>query len=120
MYRIMAFFASGLVSFLLVGTVVAQQLSSASMETKPIVGGRLNTTVVRQISGTVKEIDLTAQTFSIKNRRGEQSFSITPETLLKRGRTNLKLAALQPESKVTVTYLDREGKKQASIIKLKK
>ena len=120
MFRIMAFFASGLVSFLLVGTVVAQQLSTSSMESKPVLGGRLNASAVRHMSGTVKEIDLRAQTISIKNRRGEQSFSITPETQLKRGRTHLKLTALQPESNVTVTYWDREGKKQASIIKLKK
>ena len=90
------------------------------MESKPVVSGRVNVSAVRQMSGTVKEIDLKAQTLSIKNRRGEQSFSITPETQLKKGRTHLKLAALQPESKVTVSYWDREGKKQASIIKLKK
>ena len=120
MYRVFAFFASGLVSFLLVGTVVAQQLASGSLEVKPVIDGRLKTVAVRQISGTVKEIDLAAKTFSIKNRRGEQNFMITPETQVKRGRAHLNLAALQSESEVTVTYWDREGKKQASIIKLKK
>jgi hypothetical protein len=120
MYRILAFFASGIVSFLLVGTVVAQQIASSSLETKPVMGERVKAAVVRQMNGTVKGIDLAAQTVSIKNRKGEQSFLITPETQVKKGRARLKLAELKPESRVTVTYWDRDGKKQASIIKLRK
>lgn len=120
MYRVLAFFASGLVSFLLVGTVVAQQLASSSLETKPIIGERVKAAAVRHMSGTVKGVDLVAQTLSIKNRKGEQSFLITPETQVKKGRSHLKLAELRPESRVTVTYSDREGKKQASLIKVKK
>jgi len=120
MYRAFVFFASGLVSFLLVGTVVAQQLTSSSLEVKPVIGERLKAEAVRHMSGTVKGIDLVAQTVSIKNRKGEQSFVITPETQLKRGRQNLKLDGLRPESKVTVSYLERDGKKLANIIKVKK
>lgn len=120
MYRVFAFFASGLVSFFLVGTVVAQQLASSSLEVKPVIGERLKADAVRHMNGTVKGIDLVAQTVSIKNRKGEQSFLITPETQLKKGRARLKLAELKPESRVTVTYSDREGKKQASVIKVKK
>jgi len=120
MFRIMTFFASGLVSFLLVGTVVAQQLASSSLQVKPVTAERLKAADLRQTSGTVKEIDVAAQPFTINNRRGEQSFSMTSETQLKRGRAHLKLTSLQPESEVTVTYRDHEGKKQARIIKLKK
>ncbi|MBI3611117.1 MAG: hypothetical protein HY204_10520 [Nitrospirae bacterium] len=120
MYRILAFFASGLFSFLLVGPVAAQQLTSSSLEVKPVIDGRLKTAAVHQISGTVKAVDLTAHTLSIKNRRGEQSFVITPETQLKRGREHLRLDGLKVESEVTVTYWDRDGKKQARLIRLKK
>ncbi|MBI3597456.1 MAG: hypothetical protein HY203_09915 [Nitrospirae bacterium] len=120
MYRTLAFFGSGLVSFLLVGTVVAQQLASSSLEVRPVVDGQMKMAAVRHITGTVKDVDLTAHTFSIKNRRGEQNFVITPETQLKRGRERLRLDGLQPDSKVTVSYWDRNGKKEAGVIKLTK
>jgi len=70
--------------------------------------------------GTVKNVDLAAHTFTIKNRRGEQTFVISPETQLKKGRERLRLDGLQPESKVTVSYWDRNGKKEAGVIKLSK
>ncbi|MBI3995922.1 MAG: hypothetical protein HY349_08105 [Nitrospirae bacterium] len=120
MYRVLAFFASGLVSFLLVGTVVAQQIASSSLETQPVAGERVKAAAVRHMSGTVKGIDLVAQTLSVKNRKGEQNFVITPETQVKKGRAKLKLADLKSDSKVTVTYWDREGTKQASVVKVKK
>ena len=120
MYRVLAFFAAGLVSFLLVGTVVAQPLTSSSSEPKPVIGERVKSVSTHQMSGTVQGIDLVAQTVSIKNRKGEQSFLITPETQVKKGRAHLKLAELKPASRVTVTYWDREGKKQASVIKVNK
>jgi hypothetical protein len=120
MYRIAAFLGSGLVSFLLVSTVVAQQLASTSLEVKPTTEGRMKMAAVRHLTGTVKDVDLTAHTFTIKNRRGEQNFVITPETQLKKGRERLRLDGLQPESKVTVSYWDRNGKKEAGVIKLSK
>jgi hypothetical protein len=120
MYRILAFLSSGLFSFLLVSTVVAQQLASTSLEVKPAADGRLKMAAVRHLTGTVKDVDLAAHTFTIKNRRGEQNFVITPETQLKRGRERLRLDGLQPESKVTVSYWDRNGKKEAGVIRLSK
>ncbi|HTN42933.1 MAG TPA: hypothetical protein VMN77_03960 [Nitrospiria bacterium] len=120
MFRIAAFLASGFVSFLLVSTVVAQQLASTSLEVKPAADGRLKMAAVRHLSGTVKDVDLTAHTLTIKNRRGEQSFVISPETQLKKGRERLRLDGLQRESKVTVSYWDRDGKKEAGVIQLAK
>ncbi|HUK55295.1 MAG TPA: hypothetical protein VLY20_01400 [Nitrospiria bacterium] len=120
MFRIAAFLASGFVSFLLVSTVVAQQLASTSLVVRPVAQGQMKTADVRHITGTVKDVDLTAHTFSIKNRRGEQSFVISPETQLKRGRERLRLDGLQPESKVSVSYWDHNGKKEAGVIKLTK
>jgi hypothetical protein len=120
MFRIAAFFASGIVSFLLVSTVVAQQLASTSLEVKPAADGRLKMAAVRHLTGTVKDVDLTNHTFTIKNRRGEQSFVISPETQLKKGREHLRLDGLQPESEVTVSYWDRNGKKEAGVIQLAK
>jgi len=120
MYRIAAFLGSGLVGFLLVSTVVAQQLASASLEVKPVVDERLKMAHVYHMKGTVKGIDLTNHTLTIKNRRGEQNFMITPETQLKKGREHLRLDGLQPESNVTVSYWDRDGKKQAGVIQLAK
>jgi len=120
MYRILVFLGSGLVSFLLVSTVVAQQLASTSLEVRPVADGQMKMAVVRHLTGTVKDVDLAAHTFTIKNRRGEQSFVISPETQLKKGRERLRLDGLQPETKVTVSYWDRNGKKEASVIKLSK
>lgn len=120
MYRIFAFLASGLISFLLVGTVVAQQLASSSINVKPAISERTMPAAVRHMSGTIKEIDLAAHTLSLKSRRGEQSFMINSETQVKRGRTHLRLDGLRSDSQATVTYLELDGKKQARIIKLKK
>jgi hypothetical protein len=120
MYRILAFLGSGLFSFLLVSTVVAQQLASTSLDVRPVADEQMKMAAVRHLTGTVKNVDLAAHTFTIKNRRGEQSFVISPETQLKKGRERLRLDGLQPESKVTVSYWDRNGKKEAGVIKLSK
>jgi len=45
---------------------------------------------------------------------------ITSETQLKKGREHMRLDGLQPESNVTVSYWDRDGKKQAGLIQLAK
>lgn len=119
MYRILTFFVSGLVSFLLIGTGVAQQLRTSSPEAKPEIGVRPETAALHQMQGTVKDIDLVAQTLRIKNRRGEQDFSITPKTQFKKGRAHLKLAELKPGSEVMVKYREQDGKKQASIVRLR-
>jgi hypothetical protein len=120
MFRIAAFLASGFISFVLVGTVVAQQLASTSLEVTPVAEPQLKMATAHHFSGTVKAVDLTAHTISIKGRRGEQSFVISPGTQLKQGRKRLRLDGLRPESKVTVTYRDRDGKKEAGIIRLSK
>ncbi|MBI3811565.1 MAG: hypothetical protein HY283_05100 [Nitrospirae bacterium] len=119
MYRAFVFFASGLVSFLLVGTVVAQQLASGSLEVRPVIDGRLKTASLHHMTGTVKEVDLVGHTMSLKSRHGDQSFVITPDTQLKRGRQHLRLDGLRLESEVTVSYLERDGKRLANIIKVK-
>ena len=120
MSRIIAFFVSGLVSFFIVGTVVAEKLAATSLESKPAIAVRTEKPKVYQMSGTIKGVDLVGQTIQVKNRRGEKSFSITPETQFKKGRTrlNMKLGELAPGSKIIVKYWDRDGERQASIIKL--
>jgi len=118
MHRILTFFVTGLVGLLLIGTAVAQQLAAGSLEPKPAIAARPKAVGLHQMTGTVKGVDLVAQTFNIKNRRGEENFSITPGTQLKKGRVHLKLAELRPGTEVTVKYRDQEGKKQASIIKV--
>jgi hypothetical protein len=120
MFRIAAFLASGFISFLLVSTVVARQLDATTLQVRPVADGKIKMTGVHHFSGTVKEVDLTAHTFSIKGRRGEQRFVISPETQFKKGREKLRIDGLRPESKVTVTYRDRDGKKEAGIIRLAK
>ena len=119
MYRILTFLMSGLVGFLLVGTVMAQQLAAGSLEVKPGIATRPQAAAVHQMTGTVKSIDLVDQILSVKNKRGEQNFSITPETRVKKGRVHLKLAELKPGSEVTVKYWLHDGKKQAGSVKLK-
>lgn len=120
MFRIAAFLASGFISFLLVGTVVARQLDSTTLQVRPVADGKIKMAATHRASGTVVEVNLTAHTFSIKNRRGEHHFVISPETQFKKGRKRLELDGLRPESKVTVTYRDRDGKKEAGIIRLSK
>jgi len=119
MYRAFVFFASGLVSFLLVGTVVAQQLTGGSVQVRPVADGRMKAAALHHVSGTVSGVDLVGHTMSVKSRRGDQSFVITPETKLKRGRQNLRMDGLRPESEVTVSYQERDGKWLAHIIKVK-
>lgn len=120
MFRIAAFLASGFISFLLVSTVVAQQLASTSLEVRPVADGKIKMATAHHVTGTVKEVDLSGHTFSLKTRRGDQHFVISPGTQLKKGRAKLGIDGLRPESKVTVTYRDSDGKKEAGIIKLSK
>ena len=121
MFRIMMFFVSGLLSFCLVGTVVAQQLAGTALEIKPVLSSKPDMPTVHQMSGTVQEVDLVSNTIRIKNRRGEKSFSVTPETQFKKGRAHLKgkLTEFKAGTKVVVKYWERDGVRQASLIKLK-
>jgi len=120
MFRIAAFFVSGFVSFLLVSTVVARQLDATTLQVRSVADRHITMAAPHRVTGTVKEVDLAAKTFSIKTRRGDQHFVISPETQLKKGREKLRMDGLKAESKVTVTYRDRDGKKVAGIIKLAK
>jgi hypothetical protein len=79
----------------------------------------MKTVGLHHMTGTVKAVDLVGHTLSIKGRRGEESFVITPDTQLKRGRQHLRMDGLRPESDVTVSYLERDGKRLADIIKVK-
>jgi len=120
MFRITAFLVSGFASFLLVSTVVARQLESTTLEVRPVADRQLRMDAPHHATGMVKEVDLDGKTFSIKTRRGDQSFVISPETQLKKGREKMRIDGLRPDSKVTVTYRDHDGKKVAGIIQLAK
>jgi hypothetical protein len=120
MFRFVAFLVSGFVSFLLVSTVVARQLDATTLQVRPVADRQLKMNAPHRLTGTVKEVDLAAKTFSIKTRRGDQHFVISTETQLKKGREKMRMDGLRPDSKVTVIYRDRNGKKVAGIIRLSK
>lgn len=120
MFRIAAFLASGFISFLLVSTVVARQLDATTIQVRPVADGIIKMARAHRVTGTVKAVDLAAKTFSLKTRRGDQHFVISSGTQLKKGRAKLGIDGLRPESKVTVIYRDRGGKKEAGIIRLAK
>ena len=101
------------------GTGMAQTLAVPSAGSAPeaVVGKKIGR--AHQMNGIVKGVDLAGKTLSIRNHRTEQTFVISPETKLKKGRSVLKLADLQPGTEVLVKYREFDGKKQAGIIKIK-
>ncbi len=111
-----------LVVFMLVlsGPVVSVMPALASQEAEKNTLEALKGLKLRQHTGVIMAVDLDKQRLVIKNRRGEHSISITPETQVKKGREKFTQADLKPGIKVTVRYWVQDGEKIARIVKLPK
>ena len=117
-----------IVSFLIVAcmltifssSVLAQEAVSALPTAGKSTIEALKGLKLRQHSGVIKEVDLVDHRLVIKNRRGEQIFSMTPETQVKKGRKKFTRNDLKLGVKVTVRYWENKGEKIARIVKLHK
>lgn len=113
--------------FLIVGVMILGLTGSVSArETLPLqpvspdwVRVKAEAAEVRQMTGTVKVIDLVEGTLELKNRRTEKSFSISGDTQFKQGRNRLELKDLKPGTRVIVKYKDLGEINEARIISLK-
>jgi len=100
--------------------ILAEPIPAASQEAKASTLETLQGLELRQHTGVISSVNLDEQRLVIKNRRGEQTFSIVTETQVKKGREKVKLAVLESGMKVTVRYWEQEGRKIARIVKLEK
>lgn len=75
----------------------------------------------RQLSGELSVFDAAAQSFTIKNRRGQtETFTFPSDLRVKRGRESLRPADLMPGTRVTVHYWEKEGRKTAQRVSIEK
>lgn len=119
MYKYSTWIVLGFLVFVMNDSGMAQTLAvtSSGVAQEATVGKKIG--AVRQMTGTVKTVDLVGKTLNIKNHRSEQIFVISPETKVKKGRVALKLTELRPGAEVLVNYREFDGQKQAGIIKVK-
>ena len=70
--------------------------------------------------GMVVSTDAIANTVvvSSKGKKEDQTFSVMPTSKIMKGKTELKLADLEKDAKVTVTYMEENGAMNASAIKV--
>ncbi len=119
MIRMTAFLISGLVTFILVGSVVANQLADSSIAIRPEIESKSQIASSRQMVGRISAINHLEKTFRVKNQRAERQFSITPDTEIRKGRSRSVWNDLKPGSNVAVKYAVNDGLNQAHIVRLK-
>jgi translation elongation factor EF-G len=96
----------------------AEPTPSAPRKAKTSTVEAMKNLKLQQSTGVISSVDLERQSLIVKNRRGEQAFSVASETQVKKGREKFKPTELKPGMKVTVRYWEQEGRKIARIIKL--
>ena len=75
---------------------------------------------LRQHSGVITSFDPAQGSLIIKNRKGQYHLSMTPDTVVKKGRVKIGRDELKPGISVTVRYWERKGEKIARIVSLPK
>jgi hypothetical protein len=71
-------------------------------------------------SGILQSVDLDGQSLTVKNRRGEESFKILPDTRVTRGRKRIQQGDLGEGMKVTIAYEKVDGEKIARSVRVAK
>ncbi len=72
----------------------------------------------RSYTGTIVSTDAVANSIIIKGMKGEQTFNLAATGKVMQGKTEMKLADLTKDQKVTVKYSEEAGAKTASQIKI--
>jgi hypothetical protein len=71
-------------------------------------------------SGILQSIDLDGRSLTVKNRRGEESFTILPDARVTRGRKRILQGDLGEGMKVTIAYEEVNGEKIARSVRVAK
>jgi hypothetical protein len=75
---------------------------------------------VQRHTGVLQAVNLDDRSLTVKNRRGEESFTILPETKVTRGRERLLQGDLREGMKVTIGYEVENGEKIARSVRVAK
>ena len=74
----------------------------------------------QQRYGILQSVDLDGRSLTVKNRRGEESFKILPDTRVTRGRKRILQGDLREGMKVTIAYEKVSGEKIARSVRVAK
>ena len=72
-----------------------------------------------QVTGNILAIDEAGKSLTVKGRKGEVVLSIEDKTSIKAGKDSKTFADLKTGDKVTVRYVESDGKKIAKSLKIK-
>jgi Domain of unknown function (DUF5666) len=117
MKQIIMMFVMAAALMMVSGPALAKGSAVASKEKTPAVKA-LEGLKLRQHSGVISAFDPGKGSLVIKNRKGEQNFSVTADTQIKKGRIRLTHNDLKTGMSVTVRYWEQDGRQVARIVKL--
>lgn len=72
-----------------------------------------------QVTGEIAALDAAAKTFTVKGKKGDVNLSVNDKTKIKAGEETKTLADLKDGIKVTVKYVEVDGKNMAKSIEIK-
>jgi len=72
-----------------------------------------------QVTGEITAVDAAANTFTVKGRKGDVTLSVDDKTKIMAGKEVKTLADLKAGEKVTVKYIETDGKNMAKGVKIK-
>jgi Cu/Ag efflux protein CusF len=107
-------FMGAVIAFILVLSLPG--LASAVDEKPTVKKAKART---KQISGEVAEIDLKAQTVTVRGKNGTVSAGLTDKTKIVMNKEVRTLGDLQSGDRVTMKYKESDGKQTAKSIEIK-
>lgn len=100
------------------GEEQAAPAATATPTTAPAKAPAAKPAKSMSLSGTVVSTDAIANTLVVKGAKAEETFSLAPTGKIMQGKKELKLADLAKDQKVTVKFMEENGQKMASSIKV--
>ncbi len=120
MKKVLTFVLAVLFAFSLAGVALAQDAgTSAAAPAKKVTKKKAAKKKAARYSvviGTVSSVDTTANTVTVKGRKGEVTLNATDKTIVKKGRKKITLADVKAGDKVYARYSKENGKDVAKLI----
>ncbi len=104
---------------MIVAFVLVLSFSELSLAIDDMSSGKKTRAKARQVTGEVTEIDVKAQTVSVRGKKGTVSIGLTEKTKVTMNKEPKMLSDVQVGDRVTVKYKDADGRQTARSIEIK-